>query len=49
MQESGEDFGEQDQDTESQNPSLYTERKADRIYRYRRIVPKTLVEWVGKG
>ena len=49
MQESGEDFGEQDQDTESQNPSLYTERKADRIYRYWRMVPKTLVEWVGKG
>ena len=36
MQESGEDFGEQDEDTEIQNLPLYTERKADGIYRYRR-------------
>ena len=49
MQESGEDFGEQDEDTEIQNLPLYTERKADGIYRYRRRVPKNLVERVGKG
>ena len=49
MQESGEDFGEQDEDTEIQNLSLYTERKADGIYRYRRRVPQNLVERVGKG
>ncbi len=48
MQESGEDFGEQDEDTEIQNLPLYTERKADGIYRYRRRVPKNLVERVGK-
>ena len=41
MQESVEDFGEQDEDTEIQNLPLYTERKADGIYRYRRRVPKT--------
>jgi hypothetical protein len=49
MQESGEDFGEQDEDTEIQNLPLYTERKADGIYRYRRRVPKNLVERIGKG
>ena len=41
MREKGEDFGEQDEDTEIQNLPLYTERKADGIYRYRRRVPKT--------
>ena len=49
MQEKGEYFGEQDEDTEIQNLPLYTERKADGIYRYRRRVPKNLVERVGKG
>ena len=46
MQETGEDFGEQDEDTEIQNLPLYTERKADGIYRYRLRVPKNLVECV---
>ena len=41
MQEKGEEFGEQDEDTEIQNLPLYTERKADGIYRYRRRVPKS--------
>ena len=49
MQEKGEDFGGQDEDTEIQNLPLYTERKADGIYRYRRRVPKNLVERIGKG
>lgn len=49
MQESGEDFGEQDEDTEIQNLVLDTEHKADGIYRYWRRAPKTLVERVGKG
>ena len=44
-----EDFGEPDEDTEIKNLLLYTERKADCIYRYRRRVPKTLVERVVKG
>ena len=34
MQESSEDFGEQDEDTEIQNFPLHTERNADGIYRY---------------
>ena len=49
MRETGENFGDQDEDTEIQNFPLYTERKADGIYRYRRRVPKNLVERVGKG
>lgn len=49
IQESSEDFGEQDEDTEIQKLPLYTERKAEGIYRYRRRVPKNLVERVGKG
>ena len=49
MREKGEYFGEQDEDTEIKNLPLYTERKADGIYRYRRRVPKNLVERVGKG
>ena len=49
MQKTGEGFGGQDEDTEIQNLPLYTERKADGIYRYRRRVPKNLVERVGKG
>ena len=48
MRETGEDFGEQDEDTEIQNLPLYTERKADGIYRYRRRVPKNLVEHIEK-
>ena len=32
-----------------QNLPLYTERKADGIYRYRRRVPKELVDRLGKG
>ena len=35
MRKSSEDFSEQDEDTEIQNLPLYTERKADVIYRYR--------------
>ena len=49
MQKSSEDFGEQDEDIEIQNLPLYTQRKADGIYRYRRRVPKNLVERVGRG
>ena len=33
MQETGEGFGGQDEDTEIKNLPLYTERKADGIYR----------------
>ena len=44
MSEFGDDFGELDEDTEMQNLPLYTERKADGIYRYRRRVPKELVD-----
>ena len=49
MRESGKSVGEHDEDTEIQNLFLHMERKADGIYRYRRRVPKTLVERVGKG
>ena len=49
MSEFGDDFGELDEDTEMQNLPLYTERKADGIYRYRRRVPKELVDRLGKG
>ena len=49
MREFGDDFGELDEDTEMQNLPLYTERKADGIYRYRRRVPKELVDRLGKG
>lgn len=49
MRETEDGFGEQDEDTEIQNLPLYTEHKADGIYRYWRRVPKTLVERVGKG
>ena len=42
MQKPGEDFGKQDQDTEIQNLPLYTDRKANGMYRYRRRVPKAL-------
>ena len=45
----GEDCGGQVEGTEIQNLPLYTERKADGIYRYRRRVPKNLVERIGKG
>jgi hypothetical protein len=37
------------EDTEILNLPLYTERKADGIYRYRRRVPKPLVPRIGKG
>ena len=48
MRETEDGFGEQDEDTEIQNLPLYTEHKADGIYRYWRRVPKTLVERVGR-
>ena len=44
MRESEDCFGEHDEDTETQNLPLYTERMDDGIYRYRRRVSKTLVE-----
>ena len=37
------------EDTEILNLPLYTERKADGIYRYRRRVPKPLVPRICKG
>jgi hypothetical protein len=49
MSEFGDDFGELDEDTEMQSLPLYTERKADGIYRYRRRVPKELVDRMRKG
>ena len=49
MSEFGDDFGELDEDTEMQNLPSYTERKAGGIYRYRRWVPKELVDRLGKG
>ena len=36
MQEDDDDFGVTNEDTEILNLPLYTERKADGIYRYRR-------------
>ena len=49
MQEDDDDFGVTSEDTEIINLPLYTERKADGIYRYRRRVPKALRGRVGKG
>ena len=49
MQEDDDDFGVTSEDTEILNLPLYTERKADGIYRYRRRVPKALRGRVGKG
>ena len=49
MRKSSDNFGETDEETEMQNLPLYTERKADGIYRYRRRVPKNLADRIGKG
>ena len=49
MQEDDDDFGVTSEDTEILNLPLYTERKADGIYRYRRRVPKALRGQLGKG
>ena len=49
MQEADDDFGATNEDTEILNLPLYTERKADGIYRYRRRVPKALRGRLGKG
>ena len=49
MQEDDDDFGVTSEDTEILNLPLYTERKADGIYRYRRRVPKALRGRLGKG
>ena len=49
MRKSSDNFGKTDEDTEMQSLPLYTEKKADGIYRYRRRVPKDLVDRVGKG
>ena len=49
MQEEDNDTSVTNEDTEILNLPLYTERKADGIYRYRRRVPKPLVPWIGKG
>ena len=43
MQEEDNDISVTNEDTEILNLPLYTERKADGIYRYRRRVPKPLV------
>lgn len=49
MCEFGDYLGELDEDTEMQNLPLYTEQRADGIYRYRWRVPKELVYRLGKG
>ena len=49
MQEEDDDFGVTSEGTEILNLPLYSERKADGIYRYRRRVPKALRGRVGKG
>ena len=49
MQEGDNDTSVTNEDTEILNLPLYTERKADGIYRYRRRVPKPLVPRIGKG
>ena len=49
MQKEDNDTGVTNEDTEILNLPLYTERKADGIYRYRRRVPKPLVSRIGKG
>ena len=49
MQEEDKDTSVTNEDTEILNLPLYTERKADGIYRYRRRVPKPLVPRIGKG
>ena len=49
MQKEDNDTSVTNEDTEILNLPLYTERKADGIYRYRRPVPKPLVSRIGKG
>jgi hypothetical protein len=49
MQKEDNDTSVTNEDTEILNLPLYTERKADGIYRYRRRVPKPLVSRIGKG
>ena len=49
MQDGGEDLGEEREEAGIINLPLYTERKADGIYRYRRRVPKVLAGRIGKG
>ena len=49
MSEGENDSGIPEEDTVIHNLPLYTERKADGIYRYRRRVPKALVGRIGKG
>ena len=49
MSEGENDSGIPKEETVIHNLPLYTERKADGIYRYRRRVPKALVGRVGKG
>ena len=44
MQKEDNDTSVTNEDTEILNLPLYTERKADGIYRYRRRVPKSLIE-----
>ena len=48
MSEGENDSGIPEEDTVIHNLPLYTERKADGIYRYRRRVPKALVGRIGK-
>ncbi|MGA1761518.1 MAG: hypothetical protein ACO39Z_12425, partial [Paracoccaceae bacterium] len=49
MSEGENDSGIPEEETVIHNLPLYTERKADGIYRYRRRVPKALVGRIGKG
>ncbi len=49
MQKEDKDTSVTNEDTDILNLPLYTERKADGIYRYRRRVPKLLVSRIGKG
>ena len=49
MQKEDNDTSVTNEDTEILNLPLYTERKADGIYRYRRRVPKPLVSRIVKG
>ena len=49
MSEGENDSGIPEEDTVIHNLPLYTECKADGIYRYRRRVPKALVGRIGKG
>ena len=49
MQKEDNDTSVTNEDTEILKLPLYTERKADGIYRYRRRVPKPLVSRIGKG